>query len=256
MSADTLDVTDPQSLRAPTVVSTRSGLRSWIMAGLRPEYPALVLIMLLSVIAVLAGLAQPYLTKTLIDSGILAGDRRTIVLTGVAMVGLSLGSLAVGLLCRQLHVAASARVLHRLREDLFSHVLTLRPGFFARIRKGDLLTRLEGDLGEVQRFAVDALLSAVSALLTLIGTVIVLSALSGKLALFLAGLIILNTLVLCWVRPRIEKLSRRVREAGVALSSFLVERLGKVRCVQSHLPEDRERLRLQGLHGTLRQRLI
>ncbi|QID16177.1 ABC transporter ATP-binding protein [Nitrogeniibacter mangrovi] len=258
MSTDTLGMaTGGQAIAVPAPADMADrGLRAWITSCLRPEYPALILILFLSVVAVLAGLAQPYLTKALIDGGILAGDRDTIVLVGAGMVGLSLASLGVGLACRRVHVAVSARVLHRLREDLFAHVLTLPPAFFSRIRQGDLLTRLEGDLGEVQRFAVDALLSAVSAVLTLIGTVIVLSTLSVKLALFLGGLIALNSLALAWVRPRIEVLSRRVRDAGVDMSSFLVERVGKVRCVQTHLAETRELTQLQGLHQVLRRRMI
>lgn len=258
MRTDTLDFPTGEAPAAsqPTAPATPAGLREWIVASLRPEYPALLLILLLSVVAVLAGLAQPYLTKALIDAGILARDRDTIVLVGGSMAALAFASLGVGFACRRVHVAVSARVLHRMREDLFSHVLTLRPAFFSRMRQGDLLTRLEGDLGEVQRFAVDALLSAVSSSLTLIGTVIVLSAMNAKLALLLAALIVINSLALTWIRPRIEVLSKRAREAGVDMSSFLVERVGRVRCVQTHLAEPQELDRLKGYHGVLRQRLI
>jgi ATP-binding cassette subfamily B protein len=231
-------------------------LYRWAGDFIRPEWPALAAVLLLSLLAVLAGLAQPVLTKALIDDGILAQDRAAVLASGGWMVGLALFALAVGFACRRIHVAASARILHRMRESLFAHVLRLSPAFFSRMRQGDLLARLEGDLGEVQRFAVDAVLSAINSVLTLIGTVVLLWLLSPKLALFLALLMVLNGIVLSWVRPRIEKLSQQSRDAGVEVSSFLVEKVGAVRCVQTHAAERRELERLAALHGTVRERLL
>lgn len=232
------------------------GLRRWLCSFVRPELPALAAVLLLSVVAVLAGLAQPWLTKALIDDGILARDRAAILATGGWMVGLALSALAVGFACRRLHVAASARLLHRLRESLFAHVLTLSPDVFSRTRQGDLLARLEGDLGEVQRFFVDAALSAINAVLTLVGTVVLLGLLSPTLALFLAALTAANALVLAWLRPRIETLSAHLREAAVEVSSFLVEKLAAVRCIQTHVAEAREIERLRSLHDTARARML
>ncbi|MCP2839713.1 hypothetical protein, partial [Salmonella enterica] len=39
-------------------------------------------------------------------------------------------------------------------------------------------------------------------------------------------------------------------------SSFLVEKVGAVRCVQTHAAERRELERLADLHGTVRERLL
>lgn len=257
-----------EALRAPAAAPASAGagappgagrlgtLYRWAGAFIRPEWPALVAVLLLSVLAVLAGLAQPLLTRALIDDGILAGDAASVLSTGGWMVALALAALATGFACRRIHVAASARILHRMRESLFAHVLTLSPDFFARMRQGDLLARLEGDLGEVQRFAVDAVLSAVNSVLTLVGTVILLSLLSPTLALFLALLMLINSAVLSRVRPRIEALSQQSREAGVEVSSFLVEKMAAVRCIQTHTAEAREQARLRGLHGTVRERLL
>ncbi len=232
------------------------GSYRWLGAFVRPEAPALAAVLLLSVLAVVAGLAQPILTRTLIDDGILARDPAAVLRAGAWMVGLALAALAIGFACRRIHVAASARMLHGMREALFAHVLALPPDFFARTPQGDLLARLEGDLGEVQRFAVDALLSAINSVLTLVGTVVLLGLLSPQLALFLAVLMAVNAVVLAWVRPRIETLSRQVRDAGVAVSSFLVEKLAAVRCVQTHAAEARERERLEALHHGLRERML
>lgn len=237
-------------------IRDEASLSHWLWSFIRPELPAYATVLLLSLLAVAAGLAQPYLTKTLIDDGILAHDRAAIMTTGGLMVALALAALLIGFACRRIHVAASARLLHRLRESLFAHLLTLSPAVFSHTRQGDLLTRLEGDLGEVQRFCIDAALSAINSVLTLIGTVALLGMWSPRLALFLAALLMVNTLVLGWVRPRIEGLSIKAREAGVDVSSFLVEKLAAVRCIQTHVAEVREGRQLRTLHDAVRERML
>ncbi|NMG53937.1 ABC transporter ATP-binding protein [Aromatoleum aromaticum] len=259
MSAEALRVagaTPTSGLTAQGERERLSALYRWLWKFIRPELPAFAAVLLLSLLAVAAGLGQPYLTKALIDDGILARDRAGVLEIGALMVGLALTALAIGFGCRRIHVAASARMLHRMRESLFAHVLSLSPMFFSRTRQGDLLARLEGDLGEVQRFAVDAVLSAINSTLTLIGTVALLGLLSPRLALFLAVLIAVNSVVLSWVKPRIEGLSLRARDAGVDVSSFLVEKLAAVRCIQTHMAEARELERLQGLHDEVRGRML
>src|SRR5215469_13967528 len=44
----------------------------------------------------------------------------------------------------------SERVIARLREDLFAHVIHLSPAFFTERRTGELTSRLSGDLAILQ----------------------------------------------------------------------------------------------------------
>ncbi|NML18730.1 ABC transporter ATP-binding protein [Azohydromonas caseinilytica] len=228
-------------------------LRGWMQPLLWRERWKLLAVLALSLLAVAAGLAQPLLTKALIDEGVLARDAGAIVRSGAAMVALALAALGIGLACRRLHVLASMRILHGLKEALFAHLLALSPAFHAQARQGDLMARLEGDLGEVQRFAIDSMLTALNAVLTLVGTVLVLGLLNGELMLMLAVLVALNALLSALIRPRLEALSRRARQAGVEVSSFLVERLGAVKHIQAHVAEAREGEQLAALHAALRR---
>ncbi|WP_298235793.1 ABC transporter ATP-binding protein, partial [uncultured Azohydromonas sp.] len=231
-------------------------LRAWMRPLLRQQAARLGAVLLLSVAAVAAGLAQPLLTKALIDDGVLARDPGAILRAGAAMAVLALAALGVGIACRRLYAQASMRLLHGLREALFAHLLTLSPAFHARVRQGELLARLEGDLGEVQRFAVDAVLSALNAVLMLAGTLLLLGLWSPTLLMLLAVLVAVNAVASALVRPRLEALSRRTRQAGVEVSAFLVEKLAAVRCIQTHGAEGRETRRLNALHEALRRESV
>ena len=228
----------------------------WFARFLRPALPKLGLVMLLSLAAVGAGLAQPYLTKQLIDDGLLAGNDQVILRVAGLMVALALAALLLGATTRLLYVDSSARILHSLRESLFAHLLTLSPEFFARTRQGDLMVRLDSDMAELQRFALELLLSATNSSVMLVGSLLILYQLSPPLTGIMLLLLILNAIFLRALRPRIEDLSRRARERGANIAAFLVEILGATKSVQSYSGQLHEGETLNGLHRELRQETL
>jgi ATP-binding cassette, subfamily B, bacterial len=155
-------------VRESTTPSDRAAL-SWLFGFVRPHWPRLARVVLVALIGTALVVLQPLLTKFLIDDGILAGDFRTVALVCLGMLAVALSSVLLGGLNRYQHVTVSADILFALRLALFRHLQCLPPTFYARWRSGDLLARLDGDVAEIQRFAVDALLAAISATVGLIG---------------------------------------------------------------------------------------
>lgn len=225
----------------------------WFAQFLRPAAPPLLLVMLLSLAAVAAGLAQPYLTKRLIDDGLLAGRQDVVLEVALAMVALALVAFTLGATTRLLYVATSAKILHSVREALFAHLLCLSPDFFVSMRQGDIMVRLDSDIAEVQRFAVDLLLSAVNNVAMLVGSLIMLYQLSPPLTEIMLLILILNAILLRLMRPRIEHYSRSLRERGANVAAFLMEILGASKSVQSHNGQQRELESLVDLHQDLRR---
>lgn len=224
----------------------------WLLAFAIPHWRSFMLVLALSLLVAASGLAQPYMTKILIDDGILAGRFDRVLWSVVALAGLALSSSLLGGLTRYLYVGASARMLHGMREAMFAHLLRLSPDFYARTRQGDIHARLEGDIGELQRFAVDSLLSLVNNGFLLFGSVLILAWMSGELVVLLLGVLLLNGLFLGCIRPRIERLTRQARERGSDIAAFFVETLGLAKCVQMFNGQGRERERLGGLHEAAR----
>lgn len=228
----------------------------WFAAFLWPAAPKLFLVMLLSLTAVAAGLAQPYLTKRLIDDGLLAGRQDVVVEVALAMVALALVAFILGATTRLLYVATSSTILHRVREALFAHLLSLSPDFFVSMRQGDIMVRLDSDIAEIQRFAVDLLLSAVNNLAMLVGAFVILYQLSPSLTAIMLFILILNAILLHVMRPRIERYSRAVRESGANIAAFLTEILGASKSVQSYNGQKRESDCLVHLHQDLRREVL
>lgn len=242
-----VDAHDPELLRRAL---------AWLYGFVRPQLRAIAVLLGLSLGASLLVLAQPWLTKTLIDEGLLAKDFGLLVQVAVTMIAVGLIGTALSGINRYLHTRLSGRILFALRDDLYRHLQQLSPAFYGRKRIGDILSRLDGDVAEIQRFAVDSLFSAVSSLIGLIGAVSLMLLLSWQLSLLLALLIPVEVLWLRWMRRKVEREVRSLRERSADVSSFLVETLPAMKFIQAAGQQAREARRLEGLgQGYMRQLL-
>ena len=229
---------------------------AWLYGFVRPQRRAIGVLLGLSLGASLLALAQPWLVKTLIDEGLLAKDYQTLWhMAAIMIVAGLLGTVLAGI-NRYLHTRLSGRILFALRDDLYRHLQRLSPTFYGRRRTGDILSRLDGDVAEIQRFAVDSLFSAVSAVIGLVGAVGLMLMLSWQLSLLLALLIPIEVLWLRWMRRKVEREVRSLRERSADVSSFLVETLPAMKFIQAAGQQDREAGRLDQLgQGYMRQLL-
>ncbi|UTW02131.1 ABC transporter ATP-binding protein [Amphritea atlantica] len=219
----------------------------WLYTFVRPQSKAIIGLMLLSVFASALVLLQPWLTKLLIDEGLLAKDYGMLVTMAVAMILVGIISTGLSGINRYLHTRLSGKILFSLREHLYEHLQILSPQFFGGRRIGDILSRLDGDVSQIQRFAVDSMFSALSSVLGLVGALALLVTLSWKLSLLVLVLIPLEILWLRWMRRKVERQTRIIRERSADLSSFLVETLPAMKFIQAVSQEKRESRKLHNL---------
>ncbi|AKX59075.1 ABC transporter ATP-binding protein [Thiopseudomonas alkaliphila] len=228
----------------------------WLYQFVKPHRTAVYGLLLLSLIASGITLLQPWLTKMLIDDGLVAGNFNALLAVALAMVSVGILGTVLSGVSRYLHTRLSGQILFSLRDALYQHLQKLSPSFYSQWRMGDLFTRLDGDVAEIQRFAVDALFSAISNLLGLLGALILLVSLSWKLALLVLVLVPLELLWLRWMRRKVESNSRALREKASDISSFMVETLPAMKFIQAAVQEEREARRLRELSGNYLQQLL
>ncbi len=224
----------------------RRGLR-WLYSFVRPQGRAIGGLLLLSFFTTLLVLLQPWLTKLLIDEGLLARDYTMLLTVAGGMVAVGIVGTALSGINRLLHTRLSGTILFALRSDLYRHLQTLSPAFYGRQRMGDLMSRIDGDVAEIQRFAVNSLFAAVSSVVGLVGAVVLMLTLSWKLSLLVLLLVPLEVVWLRWMRRKVEANTRTVRERGADVSSFLIETLPAMKFIQASGREADERARLDGL---------
>jgi len=224
----------------------------WLFGFVRPHRLRLVFVLILSLVSTGLGLAQPYITKFLIDDGLIAGKLDVVIWLCALMVVVALLATLIGAGNRWQYVDVSARILLALRESVFGHLQRLSPSFHVRARGGDLLARLDGDIAEIQRLAVDSLLAFVNGVMALAGALILMLTLSWKLSLLALILLPVNFLFLRYMRPRVERLTRSVRERASDITAFFFDTLGSMKFIQSVAAEQREAKRLAVYHQAFR----
>ncbi|WP_027260075.1 ABC transporter ATP-binding protein [Leisingera aquimarina] len=229
---------------------------AWLMPLLRPHRLRLALLLLISFLAAALGLLPPYISKLVIDRGLMGGDAAQLVVWSLALFAIGLLATATGALSNILHMRASVRMLAQLRRRLLSRLAAKPAGWFAAQRAGELLARVDGDAAEVQKFAFNAVLGGSSALIRLIGGSAMLMVLDWRLGLLTALLAPAELLFLIWARPRTERHAAAVREMQGRYAAGLSETLFGLPALQAArgtLWAERRSLRD---HAGLNRRLI
>ncbi|WP_198666126.1 ABC transporter ATP-binding protein [Tropicimonas sp. IMCC34043] len=208
-SPDTLS--RPWRLIAGGLLDSRTA--PWLLPLLQARQRRLALLFLLGLVGAGIGLLPPWITKLVIDRGLVAGDASALVAWSLALFAVGLAALGLGALSSVLHMRASVTMLADLRRSLIGAVLTRPPSWRAQHQTGELMARIDGDAAEVQKFAFNALLTGSGALVRLCGGAILLAVLNWKLALLAASLAPLELLFFARARPRTERLARDSRAA-------------------------------------------
>ena len=233
----------------------RSELR-WLYGFVRPHRLSIALLLLLSIVATSLVLLQPYLTKRMIDEGLLAQDFPQLLSIAMTLLGVGVISTLLSAVSRYYHTKLSGQILFTLRESVYAHLQKLSPTFFARQRTGDILSRLDNDVAEIQRFAVDGLFSSISGLLGLVGAVSMLLWLNWYLALGMLSLLPLQFGYLRYIRPRVQDRTRKLQSRAADISSFLIETLGGMKFIQAVGAEKREQTKLSQLNNSYLDQLL
>lgn len=236
-------MSDPQATVGASVAEWKSYSRLWVF--LRPYCGQLVLVLLVSLASTLLGLVQPYISKLLIDHALLERNMQALVwVAGTMFIATVLG-FALNVLASYRYVSISAAMLFDMRVALFRHLQTLSPRFYARFRLGDLMSRLNGDVGEVQRVTADSLLSVLSNVLFFIGSVGFMLWLNWKLFLVSVVLVPACLFTFTYYQRKLTGLAKDMRERSADLGSLFVDTILGMRVVVSLQAADHETQRFR-----------
>jgi ATP-binding cassette subfamily B protein len=213
-----------------------------------PYWRSLALVLTLSLASTALALYLPYLTKDLVDRALLGRDlaalRRVVLLFIVA----GLASFAINVVSGLRYTEASARILFDMRLALYEHLQRLSPRYYARTRLGDIVSRINNDIGEIQRVAAEAALAWVGNVLFLVGTVVMLAWLDFRLFAIAMVMVPISLGALIVYRRRLETRVRVLRERSAEIGSFLIETLQAMRVVVASNAQRRETDRFRGLN--------
>src|SRR5215472_17080682 len=190
-----------------------------------PYWRSLTVILVLGTIATLSGLAQPYFTKLLIDGALLHRNFSLLIWISIGMLGVTAVSYALNSWTGYRYMQVSADILFNMRRTVYEHLQTLSPRFYANTRIGEIVSRLNNDVAEIQRISADTFLALTTNVLFLLGTVAIMLYLNRWLSILTFLLMPVTIYGLKRTRRLLETETENVRQRSSDMGSFLVETL-------------------------------
>ncbi len=217
-------------------------------AFLAPYWRRLSLVMGISLVSTGLSLVSPYLSKDLVDQALVGRNLGALWRIVGLFALLGLFGYVLNVVSGLRYTRVSAAILFDMRLAVYGHLQQLSPRFYARTRLGDIVSRLNSDIGEIQRVAAEAALAWVGNVLFLIGCVVMLVWLDWKLALLTAAVMPLSLWTLIRYRARLEARVADLRQRSADIGSFLIETLQASTLVVTSNAQVRERGRFARLN--------
>ena len=181
------------------------------------------------------------------------GESRTLLILGLVLIVMTFFKTACYFGASAVMVPLRNGVVRDIRIQIYDKILSLPMGFFSKERKGDIITRMSGDVTEIENSiaqSLDMLIKNPILILVYLGTLI---AISWRLTIFT---LVIGPLII-WVMGQI---GRKLKAKSLVVQSFwsetmseLEETLGGLRVVKAFLAEGKMSKRFAGSSEQLRK---
>ncbi|MED4524861.1 ABC transporter ATP-binding protein [Bacillus velezensis] len=200
-----------------------------------PKY-VLMICLLLSLLETAFSLSIPLLTRELVDSFSKGLDfTKIIVLTLVLLFQTFLSGILLYLLNR-----IGQKVVKSIRVKGIKKIFTFNMGFFEKNKSGDIISKITNDTLIIKDFFGSDLISFISGIIAVIGSIIILIVLDWRLTLVLIVSIPLISLFLLPMGGKVLSISQRQQHYVGSLTSFLNRVLDNIKLIKISNTESHE----------------
>ncbi len=226
------------------------------LAYVVPYWRGLLAVMLLGLFSTAVGLVQPYISRLLIDDALLRRNLHALTMIAIAMVVVTVVGFVLNIASSYYYVRLSAESLFDMRLAVYRHLQQLSPRYFTQKKLGDIVSRINNDIGEVQRVCSDTLLSVLSNLLFLVGSIAIMSWLNWRLMLASIALLPVGIFALRHYQGRLTVQTADLRQRSSDLGSFLIESLLGMRLIVASATEKFEAERFREYNSSFIRSLL
>lgn len=154
-----------------------------VLGYARPFTRTIIGFLVLVSLGAMTVVATPLLLQRLIDDGVTPADRRVVIILALLVAVIALIEAVTTLVQRWYSARIGEGLIHHLRTEVFSHVLSQPIAFFTRAQTGALVSRLNNDVIGAQQAFTTVLSSVVSNAISLVLILAAMFVLSWQLTL-------------------------------------------------------------------------
>jgi len=203
-------------------------------AVFRPFRLPLLVSGLMVVIDTLSGLATPVLVSFGVNRGVLAGSRRTLMVTSLILLLLQLVIWTNSRVMMFYTQRTAERVLFGLRVRTFAHLQRLSLNYYDQHMGGDVMTRMTSDVEALAQLLQQGLLAAMVSLLSCGGIAIALVAFDPSLVLSVAVIFPALVVSTVWFRRASGRTYLQARDRIAVVYANMQESLAGVTVSQAY----------------------
>ncbi|OEU62906.1 MAG: lipid A export permease/ATP-binding protein MsbA [Desulfuromonadales bacterium C00003094] len=217
-----------------------AGLYKRLFAYSRPYLWRVLLAVGASVLAAGPDIAMAKLVKPFVDNILIGGNWSLVNLVPVFIVGLAVVK-GIGRYVQEYYIKTAGQlVVQDIRNDLYSHSLSLSMGYYSRSSTGNVMSRILNDVGALQRSASDVLVDGVREGVLLVGLVVTAFQADWRLASIAFLVLPLAVLPASVLGRRIKENTRRGQETIGNLTRLLQEALSGIKVIKAFGTEKHE----------------
>lgn len=145
-------------------------------------------------------------------------------------------ALSYGLSVLMIHI--SRKVVYKMRQDVFTHLMELPVGYFDTHQTGDIISRISYDIDTVNTSLANDLVQILTTLITVIGAFAMMIAISPRLVLVFVFTVPLSTILTKLITGKTRPLFRlRSRKLG-ELNGFVEEMISGQKTLKAYYQEE------------------
>ncbi len=197
----------------------------------------------------------PQFIRTAVDT-IVSGSfvLETVGITMLQLLGVALVIAAARFGWRHFLFGASRRIEKELREDLFTHLLTLSPSFYGQNSTGDIMARATNDMRSIRMATGMALVAFIDGLFMTLAILIILFSQNPRLALITIAPLPLIAVMVIGVGRIIGGLFKKVQEGFSMLSEQGRESISGIGVIKTFVKESYFLRRFEEANENYKQR--
>ena len=223
---------------------------------LKPYRMQAIVALLLLLGMVASDLLIPRLTQRIIDVGIASGDLRVVLTTALLMLGAALLAALFALGNNAFSVRVAQNFAHDIRSALVRKVQSFSFANLDELRTGNLITRSTSDVHMAQMIVMMGLRILTRAPVWIIGSSVMLTLTSPRLALMMAAFVPVILVFIVWFARVAQPMFAWVQERLDRLNTVMQENLSGVRVVKAFVRERHEIKRFENANRELMDRNI
>lgn len=221
--------------------ASRRAVLPWIAGFLKPYRARVIAAIVFLFIGSLAWLSLGQGVRLMVDEGFLQDNSERLNEIILLVIGITaLSSSAI--FCRfYLMTWLGERVSADIRLKVYDHLLKLSPGFYAKLRTGEVISRFTADSTLLQSVVGSSLSMALRASVTVIGGIVMMTITSLKMTalVLLAVPMVLGPIF--FLGRKVRDLSRKSQDRVGDLGAYVDETLHEIHTVQAYCHEHRDR---------------